>query len=197
MTSPLSSSPSCGILGSVVRVCAADTDLPPGADLSLALAPSPLVSLLTVPPRLFPDTPTARNFPAVLAADPSGLLLHHAKQGRATGSLVIDRLVWREFVGGYFILDAASTSAFTILEPELISEQALLGLFHPGGGRRYVVSELQPIVSCDHAYLFCFSSDVGDWVQKVVPRTLPPRLLWWASFSFGLITCDPFAAATV
>ncbi|PVH38512.1 hypothetical protein PAHAL_5G274500 [Panicum hallii] len=32
---------------------------------------------------------------------------------------------------------------------------------------------------------------------KVVPRTLLPRLLWWAGFSFGLITCDPFADATV
>ncbi|XP_025796385.1 uncharacterized protein LOC112876482 [Panicum hallii] len=215
MTSPPSSPPSWVILGSVARVCAADADLPPGADLSLALAPPPRVSHLTIPPRFFPDAPTARDFPVVLAADPSGLLLLHANQGRATGPLVIDRPGLRqfglhEFVGGYFVLDAASASAFAIPEPELISERAFLGLLlHPGGGRRYAVAELQPIVGRDHAYLFCFSSDVGEWVQKVIPRTLPHRLwvpaavlahhgrLWWADLSFGFITCDPFADAPV
>ncbi|CAL4938281.1 unnamed protein product [Urochloa decumbens] len=106
-SSPPSSPSSWVILGSVARVSAAeDADLPPGgADLSLALAPPPRASLLIIPPRLFPDTPTARNFPAVLAADPSGLLLLHANQGRATGPLVIDRpgqrqFGWREFVDG-------------------------------------------------------------------------------------------------
>ena len=211
---PPSSPPSWVILGSVARVCAADADLLPGADLSLALAPSPRVSLLAGPPRLFPDAPTARNFPAVLAADPSGLLLH-ANQVRATGPLVIDRpglrqFAWREFVGGYFVLDAASASAFAIPEPELISERAFLGLLlHPGGGRRYVVAELRPVVGRDHTYLYCFCSDVGEWVEKVVPRTIPHRLwvpdaviahhgrLWWADLSFGLITCDPFADAPV
>ncbi|CAN6313578.1 unnamed protein product [Urochloa humidicola] len=216
MPSPPTSSPpppSWVILGSVARVSAAeDADLPPGADLSLALAPPPRASLLTIPPRLFPDAPTARNFPAVLAADPSGLLLLHANQGRATGPLVIDRpgyrhFEWREFVDGYFVLDAATGSAFAIPEPELISEKAFLGLLpHPGGGR-YVVAELQPIVGCDYADLLCFASDVGEWVQKKVPDTLPRRWwvptavlahcgrLWWADLFFGLIACDPFADA--
>ncbi|KAG2550134.1 hypothetical protein PVAP13_9KG238000 [Panicum virgatum] len=90
-----------------------DTDLPPGADLSLTLAPSPRVSLLIVPPRLFLDAPIARNFPAVLAVDPSGLLLH-ANQVRA-----------------------ASASVFAIPEPKLISKRAFLGVggAGPGGGR--------------------------------------------------------------
>ena len=203
MASPPSSPPSWVILGSVARVCAADADLLPGADLSLALAPSPRVSLLAVPPRLFPDAPTARNFPAVLAADPSGLLLLHANQGRAAEHMVIDcpglrKVVRSEFVGCYFVLDAAAASAFAIPEPELISEPAFLGLLlDPSGGGRYVVAELQPVFSFSghHASLFCFSSDVGEWVQNVVPRTIPPRRwvpaavlahhgrLWWADLS--------------
>ncbi|KAG2553754.1 hypothetical protein PVAP13_9KG620001, partial [Panicum virgatum] len=190
-SAPPSSPPSWVILGSIARVCAADADLPPGADLSLALAPSPRVSLLTVPPRLFPDAPTARNFPAVLAADPSGLLLH-ANQVRATGPLVTP----------------PPPSTFAIPEPKLISERAFLSLLlHPGGGHRYVVAELRLVVGRDHTYLYCFCSDVSEWVEKVVPRTIPHRLwvpdaviahhgrLWWADLSFGLVTCDPFADA--
>ncbi|CAN6301761.1 unnamed protein product [Urochloa humidicola] len=211
---PPSPPPSWVILGRVARVSAGDASLPPGASLSLSLAPSPRVSLLTIPPRLFPDAPTARNFPAVLAADPSGLLLLHANQGRATGPLVIDRpgyhqFGWREFVDGYFVLDAATGSAFAIPDPCLISEKTFLGLLtHPdGGGRRYVVAELQPVIGRDRAELFCFDSDVGEWVQKGVPDTLPRRWwvpaavlayygrLWWADLSFGLIACDPFADA--
>jgi len=198
--------PSWIILGAIPRV---------STDLSLDLAAPPRVSLLTIPKRIFPDQGiTDTSPPKILAADPSGLLLH-ANQVRATGPLVIDRpglrqFAWREFVGGYFVLDAASASAFAIPEPELISERAFLGLLlHPGGGRRYVVAELRPVVGRDHTYLYCFCSDVGEWVEKVVPRTIPHRLwvpdaviahhgrLWWADLSFGLITCDPFADAPV
>ncbi|CAL4929829.1 unnamed protein product [Urochloa decumbens] len=206
--SPPPPPPSWVILGSVARVSARED-----ADLSLALAPPPRASLLTIPPRLFPDAPTVHNFPAVLAADPSGLLLLHANQGRATGPLVIDRpgqrqFGWREFVDGYFVLDAATGSAFAIPEPELVTEKTFLGILtHPGGGGRYVVAELQPIIGCDYAELLCFASDVGEWVEKKVPDTLPRRWwvpaaviahhgrLWWADLSFGLITCDPFADA--
>ncbi|KAF0917644.1 hypothetical protein E2562_021003 [Oryza meyeriana var. granulata] len=213
------SPPSWVILGSIPRVCGAKEEdaagggIPPGADLSLALQAPPRVSLLTIPPRIFPDATTPDNFPSVMAADPSGLLLLHANQGRAKGPTVIDRpdnqsFMWREFVPGYFVLDAASASAVALPNPELVMHMGNMGLLAaPGGGGSYMVAELQPIVGADHAILLCFSSDVGEWVKKEVAYPFPPRplapngavshygMLWFVDLSWCLITCDPFASA--
>jgi hypothetical protein len=100
-------------------------DLPLGdADLSLALATPPGVSILTVSPHVFPDCLTIHNFPSVLAVDPSGLFLLHATQGSGdrtpdpivygdSDDLSLSKLVTckREFVHGYFLCDARSASA--------------------------------------------------------------------------------------
>ncbi|KAK3147448.1 hypothetical protein QOZ80_3BG0282490 [Eleusine coracana subsp. coracana] len=204
-------SPSWVILGSIPRVSA---DLPPDADLALALSEPPRVSLLTIPPRLFPDAVTPRNYPSVRAADPSGLLLLHANQGRAKGPTVIDRpghysFCWLEFVAGYFVLDTASASSLALPHPEYIMHPGHVGIIaSPARDGAYMVAELQPIIGGVEASLLCFS-DVGEWVTKSVRYPVPPRpsaangvvshngRLWWVDLSWGLITCDPFADAPV
>ncbi|KAM3348448.1 hypothetical protein ACQJBY_021994 [Aegilops geniculata] len=204
-------SPSWVILGRVPRVAAADADLPPGADLSLALPPPPRVALLTIPPRIFADRTTSDNFPSVLAADPSGLLLLHANQGRATGPTVINtpslrEFSWLPFVAGYFVLDATTASALPLPKPELIMNRDHLGLISsPGGGGHYMVAQLQQILGHGKAILLRFSSEAGEWVTKFIGYPLPARQfasngvvshagrLWWVDLSWCLLTCDPFA----
>ncbi|XP_037409591.1 uncharacterized protein LOC119272117 [Triticum dicoccoides] len=203
------------ILGSVPRVAAADADLLAGADHSLALPPPPRVGLLTIPPRIFADRTTSDNFPSVLAVDPSGLLLLHANQGRATGPTVINTpslrdFSWRPFAPGYFVLDATTASALPLPKPELIMHMGHVGLISsPAGGGHYMVAELQPFVGGDKAILLRFSSEVGEWVSKYVGYPLPARILcpnrvvshagrlWWVDLSWCLLTCHPFEDAPV
>lgn len=207
-------SPSWVILGSVSRVTASDADLPPGAaDLSLALPAPPRVAILTIPPRIFPGRTTPNNFPSVLAADASGLLLLHADQGPATGPTIIDlpnrqEFCWLPTVAGYFVLDANSASALPLPNAKYIMHPGHLGLLaSPAGDGHYVVAELQMILGGDTADILCFSSRVGEWVFKKVAYPLPSRLLgpngvvshagrlWWVDLSWCLLTADPFADA--
>ncbi|XP_044353189.1 uncharacterized protein [Triticum aestivum] len=210
-----SASPSWAILGSVPRVLAADADLPPGADLSLALPEPPRVAILTIPPRIFPGRTTSRSFPSVRAVDASGLLLLHADQGPAKGPTVIDlpsrrESCWRPNVAGYFVLDAKSASALPLPNPEYIMHPGHLGLIaSPADAGHYMVAELQMILGGDRADLLCFSSEAGEWVTKDVRYPLPSRpfspngvvshsgRLWWVDLSWCLLTCDPFADAPV
>ncbi|KAF7036340.1 hypothetical protein CFC21_047039 [Triticum aestivum] len=206
-SAPPSSSPWV-ILGSIPSVSA----LPDAGDVSVALAAPPRVSILTVSPRVFPDFPTPRNFPFVLAADPSGLLLLQANLRCAPTREVINRpdhqgVTWKLTDSRYFVLDTTTGSSFQLPDPEAtIMHQALLGLLaSPGGGGHYMVAELQPIFGSDEATLLCFSTEVGEWVEKRVHYPLPPRplapicvvshhgRLWWVDLSWGVITCDPFA----
>ncbi|PUZ52060.1 hypothetical protein GQ55_6G240200 [Panicum hallii var. hallii] len=84
--------------------------------------------------------------------------------------------------------------------------QALVGVIaSPSGGDRYMVAELVPSFGSERADLRCFSSDLGEWVNKRVHYPLPPWILsplctlahhgrlWWADYSWGIITADPFA----
>ncbi|XP_071684254.1 uncharacterized protein [Lolium perenne] len=196
------------ILGSIPRVStAADA-----ADASVALTAPPRVSILTVSPRVFPNPPTPHFFPFVLAADPSGMLLLQANLRCTPTCEAIDRpytksVSWKLDDRRYFVLDATTCSAFQLPDPAAtILHQALLGLVvSPGGGGHYMVAELQPIIGMDMATLLCFSSEVGEWVEKHVHYPLPPRpwaaicvlshlgRLWWVDLSWGVITCDPFA----
>ncbi|BAD81600.1 hypothetical protein [Oryza sativa Japonica Group] len=201
------------ILGSIPRVsAAADGELPVGADLSVALAAPPRVAILTISPDVFPEPPTPRFFPFVLAADTSGLLLLQANLGIPMSREVVDRphrqgLRWRDAASRYFVLNATTASAFHLPDPEEpILHQALLGLIaSPRGDGHYMVAELQPLIGCDKATLLCFSSEVGEWVEKSVRYPLPPRplapicvfshhgRLWWVDLTWGVITSDPFA----
>ncbi|KAL6884679.1 hypothetical protein ACP4OV_010615 [Aristida adscensionis] len=214
----LPASPSSWVmLGSIPRIAAA-ADLPESADLELALAPPPRVSRLTVSPRVFPDPATPRHFPFLLAADPSGLLLLSAILRAPPKRVVVDRpghqsFHWALDEPRYFVLDAASSAAaFRLPDPddEPILHQALLGILaSPGGGGHYMVAELRPLIGSDKATLLCFSSDLGEWVEKSVRYPLPARplapicvlshhgRLWWVDLSWGLITADPFADAPV
>jgi hypothetical protein len=188
-------------------------------DLSLALAAPPRVSRLAVSERVFPSRPTPQSFPFVLAADPSGLLLLSAILSTPPRRIVIDRpgrhqsVRWEDTDPRYYVLDAATGTAFRLPDPapqETIEHQALVGLVaRPaaagGGGGGFMVAELLPIIGSDRANLRCYSSDVGEWVDKRVRYPLPPRplapictishqgRLWWADYSWGIITADPFA----
>uniref|UniRef100_A0ACD5VMW4 Uncharacterized protein n=1 Tax=Avena sativa TaxID=4498 RepID=A0ACD5VMW4_AVESA len=196
------------ILGSIPSVSTPED----GGDASVALTAPPRVSILTVSPRVFPDPPTPRFFPFVLATDPSGLLLLQANLRCTPTREVIDRpnskcVTWKYNNRRYFVLDATTSSAFQLPDPQAtILHQAYLGLVvSPGGGGHYVVAELQPIIGSRNATLLCFSSEVGEWVEKRVHYPLEPRpwtpigvlshhgRLWWVDLSWGVITCDPFA----
>ncbi|CAL4978836.1 unnamed protein product [Urochloa decumbens] len=134
MSPPPPPSSSCGwaILGAIPRVSAAADE----ECCSLDLAPPPRVSILTIPKHVFPAVVTPRNYPRLLAADASSLLLLHADQGRATSPTVIDQsFCWREFPDP--IMNAGHVGI--IASPDA-----------PPGS--YMVAEL-------HATLLCFSSD--------------------------------------
>ncbi|PVH39582.1 hypothetical protein PAHAL_5G538900 [Panicum hallii] len=88
---------------------------------------------------------------------------------------VIDRpknhsCCWRQLVAGYFVLNAAAdSSTLPLPEPQLIINAANLGIIaSPTAFAGYMVAELQPFVGDDHATLLCFSSDVGEWVDKTI-----------------------------
>ncbi|KAG2579625.1 hypothetical protein PVAP13_6NG265500 [Panicum virgatum] len=184
-----------------------------GADLSLALAAPPRVSRLTVSKRVFPESPTSHNFPFLLTTDSSGLLLLSAILAAPRTHVDINRpglqsISWRDSNPRYFVLDATTGSAFRLPDPspeESIMHQALVGVVaSPSGGGRYMVAELVPFFGSKTADLRCFSSDIGEWVIKRVHYPLPPRIvsplctlaphgrLWWADYSWGIITADPF-----
>jgi hypothetical protein len=120
MASAASASPSWVILGSEPRVTAADADLPPGADLSLALPAPPRVAILTIPPRIFPGSTDGDYSPSVLAVDASGLILLDAEQPPAAGPTIIDHpngqqsSCWLPTSPAYFVLDTKSASAFPL-----------------------------------------------------------------------------------
>jgi hypothetical protein len=205
---PAPPSSSWVILGSVPSVSTPAN----GGDASVALTAPPRVSILTVTPRVFPEPPTPHFFPFVLAADPSGLLLLQANLRCTPTREVIDRpdhtgVSWKVINSRYFVLDATTGSAFHLPDPKAtILHQAYLGLVvSPGGGGHYMVVELQPMIGSKKAKLLCFSSEVGEWVEKRVHYPLEPRpwapicvlshhgRLWWVDLSWGVITCDPFA----
>ncbi|WVZ92325.1 LOW QUALITY PROTEIN: hypothetical protein U9M48_038400, partial [Paspalum notatum var. saurae] len=218
------------ILGGIPRVVQDDvdaTDATATTDLSLALAAPPLVSHLTVSRRVFPALPTSQNYPILLAADPSGLLLLHsiidapAPPARPrTGVDDTDRRErktcfydWRLLDPRYLVLDATTGSALRLPNPdplEHIPHPALVGVVScPGAGAgagRYMVAELVPgTLGSGMADLRCYFSDRGEWVTKAVRypfqrRRLSPICtlahhgrLWWADYSWGIVTADPFA----
>ncbi|CAL4966187.1 unnamed protein product [Urochloa decumbens] len=197
-----------GVLATIARVCASDDDLPPGqADLSLALAAPPGISVLTVPPRISPDPISMENFPAVLATDPSGLFLLHATQGPRTGPLMYgpNGFWWRRFVDAYFVCNARSATTFRLPDPE-----GNLGLVTQDGGRSFTVAGLQPIVGSDQAALLRYSSQTGQWTTEMLYYPLhgvrpwashgvisqyshshlqQEQRLWWYDLSWGFLTC--------
>ncbi|KAM0821236.1 hypothetical protein ACQ4PT_009456 [Festuca glaucescens] len=132
-----------------------------------------------IPP---PPPPHAQLLPLRLAADPSGILLLQANLRCTPTRETIDRpytksVSWKLDNRRYFVHNATTSSAFQLPDPAAtIMHQALLGLVvSPGGGGHYMVAELQPIIGMDTATLLCFSSEVGEWVEKHVHYPLPPR----------------------
>ncbi|CAO2207151.1 unnamed protein product [Urochloa humidicola] len=172
------------ILGSILHIVqgGGGVDDEEATDVSLALAAPPSVSRLTVSQRVFPACPTAQNFPFVLAADPSGLLLRSALLAAPRTRVDIDNprdqsFYWRDNEPRYFVLDAATGSALRLPDPapqEFIMHQGLVGVVSPpGSGGRYMVAELVPFFGGETANLRCFASDLGEWVDKRVRYPLP------------------------
>ena len=109
------------ILGSIPRVDQGGGGAEAG-DVSLELAAPPRASRLTVSQRVFPDRPTPRNFPFLLAADSSGLLLLSAILAAPRTRVDVDcpgnqSFYWRDYDPRYFVLDAATGSAFRLPDP--------------------------------------------------------------------------------
>jgi hypothetical protein len=200
------------ILGSIPRVVQGGGGGAEAADVSVDLTAPPRVSRLNVSERVFPDRPTPKNFPFLLATDPSGLLLLSAILAAPRTRVDIDRpgnqsFEWRDYDSRFFVLDATTGSAFRLPDPEPqepIEHQALVGILaRPGGG--YMVAELLPLIGTDEADLRCYSSDLGEWVNKEVHYPLPARplaplctishegKLWWADYSWGILNADPCA----
>jgi hypothetical protein len=191
------------ILGSIPRVVQRGGGSgAEAADVSVDLTAPPRVSRLTISESVFPAPPTPKNFPFLLATDPSGLLLLSAILTTPRTHVDINRpgvkgVAWRDYDSRFFVLDAITGSAFRLPDPgpqEPIEHQALVRVLTHRGG--YVVAVLLPLVGSDTAHLRCYSSDVGEWVDKNVHYPLPPRplsplctvahqgRLWWADYSF-------------
>ncbi|XP_044972333.1 uncharacterized protein LOC123439708 isoform X2 [Hordeum vulgare subsp. vulgare] len=185
------------ILGAVPRVSELDD-----ADLSLALAAPPRISVLTVPPRVSPiqADPTSRACPWVLTADPaSGLLLLSAPPPPPTptpprpatfcnGVRLAEVGYIKRQPPTYFVCDVTSATAFRLPQPgrdpsglpEEINALNLGVVAAPGAGGgagRYMVVEFRYMFADQHATLLCFSSDTGEWEWKPVHNPLG-RWIW-------------------
>jgi hypothetical protein len=216
MASAASASPSWVILGSEPRVTAADADLPPGADLSLALPAPPRVAILTIPPRIFPGSTDGDYSPSVLAVDASGLILLDAEQPPPQAPPSSTTPTANSPAGSQ---PARLTSSSTPNPPppsrsptprKNIVHPNHLGLVaSPTQDGHYMVVELQMLSDDGTADLLCFSSKVEEWAYKSVRYPHPSRVLssngvlshagrlWWVDLSWCLLTCDPFADAPV
>ncbi|TVU34377.1 hypothetical protein EJB05_16209, partial [Eragrostis curvula] len=184
-----SSTPSWVILATIPRVCAAD--LPLGADFSLGLSAPPDVNVLTVPPRVSPDPLNCRNFPSVLAADRSGLLLLHATQGERTGTLKFGDLALHATQGE----DRSVASRFR--RTELL----------PLDGRRLSAGPQMVAEGEDRSLaprfrrteLLALSDRALDWRRK---RTGGPQMFGdggfaWRTFVDGYFVCDTLSGTAV
>uniref|UniRef100_J3KY79 Reverse transcriptase domain-containing protein n=1 Tax=Oryza brachyantha TaxID=4533 RepID=J3KY79_ORYBR len=180
------------ILAAIPRVSAT----PRAPPLSVAPAAPPRVTILTVPPRVSPDPTTPRNFPSVLAADPSGLLLFSASQGRPTGPLIVDMpgrelFLWRPFVKGYFVCDAVSATALRLPEPEgTISHPGNLGLaVAPGGGGSWYQSATTRVFSrlAGKNSWSKVGVDCSDRFRKSFCSLARVRLIWRAGIERSIL----------
>ncbi|KAL6627058.1 hypothetical protein ACP70R_030784 [Stipagrostis hirtigluma subsp. patula] len=191
-------SPSWVILATVPRV---SDDLPPAADLSLALVAPPRVAHLTLGPRVSPADPDPQArlaSPCILAADPSsGCFLALAPPSVAdrpptrprvhTGPDGVERTlhIGRVPDPSCFILDVPAATASRVPDPDRVAfNWADLGVIA--------------------ATLTCYSSKTGKWVDKDVRNPEPDWIwnfehvishngkLWWVDTAAGLLSCDPF-----
>ncbi|KAL6627057.1 hypothetical protein ACP70R_030783 [Stipagrostis hirtigluma subsp. patula] len=210
--------PSWVILATAPRVSA---DLPPAADLSLALAAPPRVAHLTLGPRVFPADPDPQArlaSPCLLAADPSSarflVLAPPSVADRPptrprvyTGPSGVERTVHigRVPEPNCFLLDVPAATASRVPDPDCVTfNWGDLGVIAaPAGG--YMLAGFDFIVGSKDAELICFSSQTGEWVTKDVRNPLRSWIwnfrdvvshdakLWWVDTAAGLLSCDPFA----
>ncbi|RCV23463.1 hypothetical protein SETIT_5G008000v2 [Setaria italica] len=170
-------------------------DLPKDAGISLALAAPPRISQLQVPPSL------VVSGSAVLAADPTGILLLSASRG--TDPLAADEPA----SASYDLWDAVSKTSIHVpaRETTVNDDTGVAGLVvaRKFGQRRIMVAELS--VYDGAATLRGFSTETSRWTQKDLHYPPIKRQwcsayalsyrgrLWWVDLLLGLLVCDPFA----
>ncbi|WVZ92327.1 LOW QUALITY PROTEIN: hypothetical protein U9M48_038402, partial [Paspalum notatum var. saurae] len=203
------------ILGSIPGVVQDDVD---ATDATATTDLSAVAGARRAPARVAPDRLPARNFPILLAADPSGLLLLHsiidapAPPARPpTGVDDTDRRErktcfydWRLLDPRYLVLDATTGSALRLPNPDPLEHIPRSSASSPAPAPAPApAATWSP--SSGMADLRCYFSDRGEWVTKAVRypfqrRRLSPICtlahhgrLWWADYSWGIVTADPFA----
>lgn len=184
--------------------------------LSLSLAEPPFISSLSISSRLVDEDlvdPTRTKYP-VLVAGNGGLLLFAVARKR-------DPYSERERKPNSFchrtqqdslVLCNPITHQWLELPkpPELLNDRRAIGLATragPGLVSIFVVTEYQPIIGSESAYLMTFSSETGKWETKSANYMLGMHIwrpggviefdghLFWIDVSCGLIVWDdPFSS---
>ncbi|PNT70235.1 uncharacterized protein LOC112270994 [Brachypodium distachyon] len=210
------------ILGRVLETDA----VPAGADFVLAHAPPPAIAHLSLSPHICLLHSQSTGPPFLLAADERGRHLLVATGGgwpRPPDDSRLATLQNATPLEGleYRVCDESNREAFKLPTP---SDHGIdIGIAHPdnlgiitatgrgpGGGRFYVVAELQHISPPDNVReqkctLLRYWSDTRRWTPTVLKYPTPARQrgsngviahegrLWWVDLIWGILSCDPFA----
>lgn len=171
-------------------------------DFSLALAPPPDLTRLSISKLIAEDAFTLDSYPFVLAADPSGLLLITDSYGRAKDPLGADRPI-------YFVWDASAVSTHRIRgHRESVNHSGNVGFIVTPSGRGYydfTVVELLPVTAGESVTILYYESESRIWTKKTLQSPMPHypwfsanvfshnSKLWWVDLRHGILSCDPLA----
>ncbi|RLN40517.1 uncharacterized protein C2845_PM01G20270 [Panicum miliaceum] len=200
-----------------------DGGIPRGRDVGFVFNLPPRVSFLKVPARIAPLQGTsAVEYPAIVAADPSGCLLlcdrYHSgyaeylvwlrDDARQDGdSFVPTTRTGDRVAGDYYLCDGITGIA------TLVPDYPHRGTRDPGStglirrGDEILVVELQCPPDHTRPALCCYSTKTGRWTRKnfacnsIEKEKLSNNgvlahggRLWWVDLIVGILTCNPFAS---
>ncbi|KAF6996359.1 hypothetical protein CFC21_012705 [Triticum aestivum] len=185
--------------------------------VSSSLAPPPSVSFVSVPSHAldidpFPPQPKCVSLfrGLVLAASGHGLLLLDTHMSRLQAHDL--KLLYRRFAR--FVCNPVTGQLLRLpdfdgAEKTLTDGMGLLTQAYGASGppKRYAAAQLTEVDGGQRFLLRRFSSETGDWDERVLPSPMPPRRrmhmvhevldyggrLWWVDVSWGAICVDPFS----